>query len=138
MKIDKNTLAQMRALCAELDPEDGLTPAELQRLHRQRRRVDRKIHQLCGQVARALNLSLPAAADPVLRRLLVRRVEPPLDGGRMLAVVEAPADVAPALALRRLRDAHGWLRAEVAAGVNRKTAPDWTWLLIAGEVSDGR
>jgi ribosome-binding factor A len=109
----------------EIGPEDGLDP-RLDRRGQDGRELGRKTLQLCGQVARTLRTVLPCCGDDVLRDLDVVGVTP-AGGGRLLVTVgrsPSAAAVSAANILDHLRRAHGWLRNEVAAAVQRRKAPD--------------
>src|SRR5262245_42165777 len=90
------------------------------------RAVGRKTLQLCGQVMQTLSGVLAEQRDDVLRDLLVARVTP-AGGGRLLVrVTPAPSAPAhePSVILEHLAAAHGVLRSEVAAAINRRKAPE--------------
>ena len=86
----------------------------------------RKALQLCRQVAEALHWALGGCGDAVLHALRVVSVEPAPNAVRLLVTVEADG-VAPVAALEHLRRAAGLLRSEVAAGINRRRAPELTF-----------
>ncbi len=122
MSLDKNVVAQMRALCAELCPEDG---QPRRRNDRKPRKKDRKTRQLCGQIRRALDLSLAASADPVLRELWVVAVQPAPDASRVLVQISTfVPELPPGRALGALKAATGWLRSEIAQTISRKKVPE--------------
>jgi ribosome-binding factor A len=123
MNIDKKLLAQMRELCDEIAPEDGLSPAQLRRSRREARRTHRKDHQLCGQVARALNLALPAAGDPRLQGVIIHRVVLAPDAARLRAEYD-PGGQPLGEVQAALEAARGWLRGEVARAIHRKRTPE--------------
>jgi ribosome-binding factor A len=93
----------------------------------------RKTLQLCSQVAEALSYSLSDSNDDVLRELAVIAVQPWPDESRLLAIVgpalSGPVDAA--LVMGRLAQARGRLRAEVAAAIHRKKAPELTFSVTA-------
>jgi ribosome-binding factor A len=80
------------------------------------RQAQRKTRQLCRQVQRALNLALDG--------LFVEEVSPAPDCGRLLVRVVIPAGTAVAEAMSALRRDTPRLRAEVAAEITRKRAPE--------------
>lgn len=124
MSIDQKLLAQMRALCEEIGPEDGLSPQQLQRRrHAERREINAKDRRLCGQAARSLNLTLPTAADPRLRALLVLRVAPAPDLRRLCAYYD-PGEQPISETQAALEAARPWLRAELARALHRKRVPE--------------
>ena len=98
------------------------------------RRPGRKTLQLCGQVMQTLAGVLAEQRDGVLRDLMVNSVVP-AGGGRLLVRV-APSPSAAvrdaAVILERLAQAHGALRSEVAAAINRRKAPDLIFEVAPG------
>jgi ribosome-binding factor A len=116
---------------SEVGPEDGLDP-RLERRGKHGRPLGRKTLQLCGQVARTLQGVLPGSADDTLRNLEVLDVTP-AGAGRLLVRVGRSPSAAPlddGVLLDRLARAHGWLRGEVAAAVNRRKAPDLVFEVV--------
>src|SRR3954452_8359331 len=94
----------------------------------------RKTLQLCGQVRETLSGVLAEQRDEVLRDLLVASVTP-AGGGRMLVRVTPAPSAAPhdpAVLLERLAAAHGALRSEVPAAINRRKAPDLVFEVVRG------
>lgn len=94
---------------------------------------DRKVLQLCRQVARTLDgLLAGEVRDEALHGLKVVSVVPSPDASNLLVTLELPpsAEPRPASTLPRdLARASGWLRAEVASAITRKRAPNLTYLL---------
>jgi ribosome-binding factor A len=122
MALDKEVVAQMRALCAEVCPEDG---QPRRRNDRRPRRKNRKTHQLCGQIRRAIDLSLAASADPVLRELWVVAVSPAPDASRVRVQISTfDPELPPGIALAAVKAATGWLRSETAQAISRKKVPE--------------
>src|SRR5579885_1257312 len=123
---------ELLSFCAQIGPEDGSDPRDFFR--RPEGPVkNRKALQLCGQVAKTLNLALGACRDDLLRSLLVASVEPAPTSARLLvtvgpAVPSEPLDAAEAL--RRLRHAAGRLRSEVSAAVHRRKAPELLFRVV--------
>jgi ribosome-binding factor A len=120
-------------LAAEIGPEDGRDPKEFhQKPWDAPRQAGRKARQLCGQVKDALHLVLAGCGDAVLRAVVVVAVEPAPHTGRLRVVCELPPDggVDRAVAEGHLRRAAGMLRAEVAAVVHRRYAPELTFDVI--------
>jgi ribosome-binding factor A len=111
------------------------------RIDRTRRKHgDYKTLQLCRQVFRALSGGLSGendgdeqAGDDVLRDLAVHSVLPAPDATRLLVNVyltSPPPHPAPDVIRGRLARAAGRLRAEVAAAIVRKRAPELTFNLL--------
>lgn len=113
-------------LTPALDPDDGRDP---RRFHdrRTRRGDGRKALQLCQQVRHALTAALAGLGDEVLQNVRVVSVEPAPHSGRLRATVTAPDHH---LAGERLAAAAGRLRTEVAAGVNRRKAPELVFAVV--------
>ncbi len=115
--------------CSEFGPEDGIDPRDLLR-QAARKKGGRKTHQLCGQVAEALNYALSAVCnDDVLREMGVIAVQPAPDESRLLVTVgpTLPVPCNPAVVQAHLQKALGKLRAEVAASIHRKKVPELTF-----------
>ena len=134
----KPTRRQMRAVCDEIGPDDGVDPREVARAKMKQHRSlnpapakdpGRKARQLGRQVAETLDAVLAGdSRDELLRELRVVSVVPAPDASRLLVTV-APRSrgdserFEPAEILARLANASGWLRTEVAAAVTRRKAP---------------
>ncbi len=115
--------------CASLHADDGLDP---------RRPLpddlptgpDRKTLRLCGQVARTLATAFAGLVrDETLVGLRVVSVSPAPDATRLRVVVAAPIGADPATVAARLAAAHTFIRAEVAAAIVRKRAPDLVFVV---------
>jgi ribosome-binding factor A len=95
------------------------------------RRVSRKDLQLCAQVQDNLYWVLGAqVGDESLAFLQVLGVEPMPDASRLLVTVSAPADISLEMATIRLQDASKAIRAEVAASINRRKAPELVFRVL--------
>lgn len=122
---------EIRKLTGESDPDDGVDPKRPKRSRAARRPLPgspaRKTLQLCGQVARVLNEVLAADPNELLQSVLVERVDPAPDAGRLLAtavpVGPLPEGIGPAQLAARLNAAATTLRAEIAAVITRRRAP---------------
>lgn len=116
----------LRDLCAQVHDDDGIEHLRRQRGVRQQ--TPRKDLQLCAQAARAIADALSTACnDPILRELIITRIEPAPDSGRLRVFAAAAPGSAPftaQAALERLRAAKGILRAHVADAITRKRVPD--------------
>lgn len=94
----------------------------------------RKVQQLCRQVHRALMYVIPGElADPLLQELLVEAVRPAPDASRLLVILTTArsADEAEQI-LARLEQVRARLRAEAAAAICRKRAPELAFQLAFG------
>jgi ribosome-binding factor A len=122
---------ELTDLAADFGPEDGSDPKEF---HSQpwagEKRAGRKTMQLCGQVKDALHQVFAACGDDVLQALTVVAVEPAPHSGRLLVVVTPDDGICRAVAERHLSRAAGMLRAEVAAAINRRYAPELVFEVI--------
>jgi len=87
----------------------------------------RKDLQVCRQVFDALSWALAEIDDPVIEELALVSVEPAPGAARVLVTFAAPDGVDPDDALERIRELAPELRAEVAAEVHRKRAPELTF-----------
>jgi ribosome-binding factor A len=116
---------QLRTLCADLSPEDGVDPRLLARGGSDSP-DRRKTWQLCSQVHDSLRLILGEAADERLHSLEVREVLPAPNDSQLLVLL-VPLD--PLTDIEReevsvaLHVAAGWLRSEIASAITRKRAP---------------
>lgn len=100
---------------------------------------DRKTAQLCKQVERALTGVLAECHDAHVRELVVASVESIAGAGQLRAIVLAPVATFDALAPYRdaLDRVHGYVRTEVAQFVNRKRAPELTFVVLPGAAPRG-
>lgn len=124
MSSDERLRLQLMALCAELGPEDGQSARDFHRKATHRADDRRKQSQLCGQIARALNLALSGASVEVLRTCTVREVTAPRSGEVEVTVI-GPPEAGPALEAAR-----GWLRGEIATAIHRKRVPRLSYVLL--------
>ncbi len=117
-----------RPLCAETGPDDGVDPRHEKRRELARsRKPDRKLDQLCKQVAQDLQLSLSAL--PMVG-VTVQAVVPAPNAGRLrvvLAVPDLQRHTEVAAIVQRFA---GRLRAEVAAAISRRRAPELVFEII--------
>lgn len=123
MHARKISPRRLRALCAEVHPDDGIDPRTRPR-GGSRAKLRRHAQQLCRQVAETLEYVL-AEQGEILRGLHVVAVEPAPDTSRLLVTVGALLHdrIDPAAALEQLERASGRLRSEVAAAITRRRAP---------------
>lgn len=93
------------------------------------RRAEQKARQLCRQVQRALNLALAErGADPHLEQLYIEDVTPAPGCGHLLVHFLAPSDRTLSDVLVSLGRETPWLRAQVAAAITRKHAPELSFV----------
>lgn len=138
-KTHTNKLVQeMKSLCAELRPEDGLSPVALRRIQREHRQVAAppsrvRARQYCKAVHRSLEAGLAGVCgDERLKDLTIQSVEPVHSGASLLVVIAVPAsDPRSMLALERtLQNAAGLLRSVVALEIRRKRTPHLTFRVV--------
>jgi ribosome-binding factor A len=129
---------EVHLCCASLGAEDGEDPHldKGRRAHRKPSassqgpsgRVERKVCQLCRQVAVTLDEVLADCGDGVLRGLRVATVVPCPNASRLLVTV-APVDgrlapgAGPKVVMQHLEHASGHLRYEISSAVTRRRAP---------------
>jgi len=133
MKRKAPSQRQMRALCSELCPEDGIDPRDVIRKTAPKK-GGRKTLQLCAQVEQALNYAFAAACnDDVLREIGVLAVQPAPDESRLRVTVgpTLPGPCDPSLVLDHLQHALGKLRSEVAAAIHRKKVPELAFCVVS-------
>jgi ribosome-binding factor A len=133
MTFKKVSLRQLRSFCSDVSEDDGLDPRRFFRKP-SGKVANRKALQLCGEVARTLNLIFAGeCGDDVLRGLAVESVVPAPNSSRLLVRVYRTTSSAERSAeevLRHLQRAHGMLRSQVAGAVNRRRAPDLTFQVV--------
>jgi ribosome-binding factor A len=126
MTARKPSPEEMLSMCGEVRPEDGMDPRDFAKKPRSPK-GDRKIRQLCSQVAETLSLVLSGeCSDEVLQNLEVVAVDPAPNASQLLVTVrstEAAEKVDPADVSTRLVSIAGRLRCEVASAITRKRAP---------------
>jgi ribosome-binding factor A len=93
------------------------------------RRAQRKTQQLCRQVQRSLNLALADRhGDEELNDLYVAEVSPAPNSGHLLVHVVVPTDRPMGAVLAALRRNTPRLRWEVGTAINRKRAPELSFV----------
>lgn len=97
--------------------------------------MDHKLAQLRAQVEEAVSYALGASRDPVLRDLLVVSVTS-VRGAALLDIKVTTLENSPILEaapiLEKLNRAKGYLRSEIASGINRKRCPDICFSVASG------
>jgi len=123
----------------ERDVESYLNDSEFARAleeteHRQRdrsRRIEQKTQQLCRQVQRALSLALGGQVmASALDDAFVTEVSAVAGCGRLVAHIAVPAGHSMSAALKALQDRTPQLRAIVAGHINRKRAPELSFVVV--------
>jgi ribosome-binding factor A len=136
MKRKEPSRQNLLSCCDEIRPDDGLDPRIVFR-RTSERRTDRKLLQLCSEVARTLSHALTwEAGDSRLSLLQVEAVVPAPNSGRLLVTVslpEASESVEAGQVLERLGRATGMLRARVAAAITRRRVPELAFRLLLGD-----
>ena len=141
MKTDpKNTAQVMKSLCAELRPEDGLSPVALKKQQLRQQLQDHppseaRARQYCKAVHRSLEAGLSGVCgDERLKDLTIQSVEPlhAASGSNLLVIVAMPStDASWMLELERtLQKAAGLLRSVIATEIQRKRTPHLTFRVV--------
>ena len=109
------------------DSEDS----DVYRSSRQRRH-QHKTQQLCRQAFRVLSGAVAdLAADPLLFGIFVESVEPAPDASRLMVRICTDAPMEQTLEVHnRLAAVKSRLRAELAAAISRKRAPDIVFCVV--------
>lgn len=87
---------------------------------------------MCAQVHDAIAFALGEVHDPVLLDLVLDRVEPMPDENHVLVGFQDPAGHGVVAAMAALDQARGFLRAAVAAAVQRRKVPQLSFTLVPG------
>jgi ribosome-binding factor A len=99
---------------------------------------DRKVLQLCAQVERTLGMALSGCGDELLQQVAIESVRPSADEARLTVTIAPPLGEGappPREILAALERARGMLRAEVAAAVSRRRAPDFLFRFAPPETA---
>lgn len=128
-----------REICAQTYPDDGVDPREDKRRDaKYERKPDRKLWQLCKQVAHALQLAfgtLPRA--DALVGVSVRDVRPAPNAGRLCVVIAVPDPSRREEVAEIMRRHTGRLRGEVAEAIARRRTPELTFeVIVEGGIYD--
>jgi ribosome-binding factor A len=132
MSLHPKRREELLAHCGELREDDCVDPREYFRSTDGSPR-QRKTRQLCSQVAQALSMILASEFDDdLLLDLTVLAVEPAPNESQLLVTVQL--DAAEVInrdeILDRLTQVAGFLRAEIAAAITRKRAPQLVFRVI--------
>ena len=132
---------QIKQLCSELGPDDGLDP-RWDCPSDGPKKGGRKTLQLCKQVERALNLVLAGdCGDALLTALQVVAVEPAPNSARLLVTLTSFSRHAGASAselLAHLHRASSRLRCEVAMAIHRKKTPELAFRVLTSRSNSNR
>lgn len=115
--------------CSEPSAEDGLDP-RFDRREGSNKVPNRKALQLCAQVERTLLSAFADCGDDVLRDLVIDSVAPAPNSARLLVTIRRTVPIESAVVLEHLRRAHGKLRTEAVADLNRRRAPDLLFRVV--------
>jgi ribosome-binding factor A len=97
--------------------------------------LDYKLSQLCRQVEEAVAMGLFASHNPLLRDLCVIDVTPLRGAARLrVRVTTEDSDASLAELEQAVDRARGYLRAEAAAAISRKRAPELVVELVPPEL----
>lgn len=92
--------------------------------------------QLCREAREALGLALAGLSDAVWLDVELIAVEPAPDASRLAVVLALADDVDADVVTRKLERVGGYLRAELAAAIQRKRVPLLTFRLVRREEGD--
>lgn len=135
----KSDAKEMKSLCAELRPDDGITAIALKKQQLRQHLLDHppsqaRARQYCKAVHRSLEAGLSiVCGDSRLKDLTIHSVEPLHAGGsNLLVIVSAPGtDPTHMKSLEQtLQKAAGLLRSVIATEIQRKRTPHLTFRVI--------
>ncbi len=98
-----------------------------------RRQVERKTHQFCRQVQRALNVAFADRPSELFDGLFVEEVSPAPDCGRLMVRVLVPEGLSIVGVMMALSQESPRLRSEVASAITRKRAPELCFVPVCSE-----
>ena len=133
MTTQRHNLSNIHECCQDLQEDDGVDPRRYFQPSSSNEKK-RKNVQLCGQVAKLLNVAFVGWESQILALLFVVRVTPAPSLSRLEVVVDTsqvPSNVASRDIYAELCRAHRALRMVVAEGITRKYVPDLTFRLAA-------
>jgi ribosome-binding factor A len=94
-------------------------------------RADRKLLQLCSQIADTLEQVLAEQEEDDLRDLHIESVDPAPNSTHLLVTVRPiTTHTNPSVLMGRLNEVSGRLRSEVAAAITRRRAPTLTFRVV--------
>lgn len=134
----KKLVQEMKSLCAEIRPEDGLTPVAIKKAQLRQQLEEHppsqaRARQYCKAVQRALEAGLSGVCgDERLKDLTIQSVEPLHTGSNLLVIVAVPP-TGPQSMLeleRTLQKAAGLLRSVIATEIQRKRTPHLTFRVV--------
>lgn len=136
--LHKPSEQELKHLCAELRPDDGLSPITLKKQELRQQLVEHppsqaRSRQYCKAVHRALESGLSSAiGDERLKDLTVQSVEPLHTGSNLLVLIAVPAtDPGTMKTLEKsLQKAAGVLRSVIATEIHRKRTPHLTFRVV--------
>ena len=141
MALDRRTRDRMLRHCGQLHEDDGVDPREYFKTESGRGKPNRKVLQLCSQVAQTLNLVLAGEFDDeLLHNLQVESVDPTPDASQLcvsVSCVVADETVDSQEILERLAKVAGRLRSEVATAITRKRAPKLVFRVVSPSQAEG-
>jgi len=134
----KKLVQEMKSLCAELRPEDGLSPVAIKKAqllqHLQEHPPSQaRARQYCKAVHRSLEASLSGVCgDARLKDLTIQTVEPLHTGSNLLVVIAVPPTGQQSMLEleRTLQKAAGLLRSVIATEIQRKRTPHLTFRVV--------
>lgn len=133
--LDKRSVQEMKSLCAEVRPEDGLPPHLVKRQQQRDEHTPNpaRAQQYCKAVHRALEAGLASdCGDERLKSLTILSVEPLPGGSKLIVILAAP--ITDRLAMKTLEQtlqkASGLLRSVVAMDIQRKRTPHLTFRVV--------
>ena len=139
MSSRKRKKDDVRAFCTHLYDDDGVDPRTDQRAEPEyENKPDRKLRQLCKQVAQTVELALAALprADMFVG-VSVAAVTPAPHAGRLRVAIAGCLPGCEAEVVAVLQQYARRLRREVALTITRRRAPELTFEVIAKGGGDG-
>jgi ribosome-binding factor A len=135
----KKAAQELKLLCADPRPEDGISPIALKQQQQRQQRKDHppsqaRARQYCKAVHRALEAGLShVIGDPRLQDLTIQSVEPLHAGGSNLLVIAAMPLTDPKTMKtleQTLQKTAGLLRSVIATEIQRKRTPHLTFRVV--------